>query len=507
MRKPPVLLKTLGVFVSLAALIPMGYLLVRLGAGYQVALAELARPRTLELLLNTGLLVVSVTLTALLIGFLQAWLTTRTNLGFAALFAILATLPLAIPSYVMAFSFISTFPWFSGFWASWLVMSLATSPYVFLAVSAALIRTDASSEEVARTLGLSKWQVLLRVTWPQVRPAATAASLLVALYTLSEFGAVAILRFDTFTRAIYNAYRLSFDRTAAAALAVILVLITLVVIWFERRYRGDYLPNRPASQKRTRILLGKTKPLAALWLLAVAAVGVGIPLFSLLNWSIIGSSKADLGQILEALTGSVSLALIAGVVITTFALVIALWVVRYPTKLGRWVEWSVWANHALPAIVVALALIFLGANLTPWLYQTTALLVFAYLILFLPNALGAIATPIAQVPRSLEDVANSLGVKGNQSIFRVVLPMAAPGIVAGAALAALTVLKELPATLLLRPTGIDTLAVRLWNATEELAFAQAAPYALLLVILGGLPALALNTQARKALAEVGKDAS
>jgi iron(III) transport system permease protein len=203
------------------------------------------------------------------------------------------------------------------------------------------------------------------------------------------------------------------------------------------------------------------------------------------------------------LVGSASLAITAGLVITVFALAIALWVVRYPTRLGRWVEWSVWANHALPAIVVALALIFLGANLTPWLYQTTALLVFAYLILFLPNALGAIATPIAQVPRSLEDVANSLGVKGNRSIFRVVLPMAAPGIVAGAALVSLTVLKELPATLLLRPTGTDTLAVRLWMATEELAFAQAAPYALLLVLLGGLPALALNTQARKALSEVG----
>jgi iron(III) transport system permease protein len=249
--------------------------------------------------------------------------------------------------------------------------------------------------------------------------------------------------------------------------------------------------------------MGKSKPFAALGLLAIATAGVGIPLYSLANWSIIGSSSADLDQILEALVGSASLAITAGLVITVFALAIALWVVRYPTRLGRWVEWSVWANHALPAIVVALALIFLGANLTPWLYQTTALLVFAYLILFLPNALGAIATPIAQVPRSLEDVANSLGVKGNRSIFRVVLPMAAPGIVAGAALVSLTVLKELPATLLLRPTGTDTLAVRLWMATEELAFAQAAPYALLLVLLGGLPALALNTQARKALSEVG----
>ena len=502
MRKPPRILIALGIAAAIAAVIPIGYLLFRLGAGADRALVELVRPRTLELLFNTTLLVVSVTLTALVIGFLQAWLTTRTNLGFGALFAVLATLPLAIPSYVMAFSFTATFPGVSGFWPSWLVMSLATSPYVFLAVSAALVRTDSSSEEVARTLGLSKWQVLRRVTWPQVRPAATASSLLVALYTLSEFGAIAILRFDTFTRAIYNAYRLSFDRTAAAALAVVLVMITLLVIWFERRYRGDYLSVSASSQKRVRISLGKARPFAMLSLVAIAMLGAGVPLYSLVNWSIIGSSTADLAQILEALWGSVSLAVMAGASITVFALAIALWVVRYKTKLGAFVELSVWANHALPAIVVALALIFVGANLVPWVYQTTALLLFSYLILFLPNALSTMATPIAQVPRSLEDVANSLGVKGNRSIFKVVLPIAAPGILAGAALVALTVLKELPATLLLRPTGTETLAVRLWSSTEELAFAQAAPYALLLVVLGGLPALALNRQARKALSEV-----
>jgi iron(III) transport system permease protein len=502
MRKPPRILIALGIAAAIAAIIPIGYLLFRLGAGADKALLELVRPRTLELLFNTTLLVVSVTFTALVIGFLQAWLTTRTNLGFGALFAVLATLPLAIPSYVMAFSFTATFPGVFGFLPSWLVMSLATSPYVFLAVSAALVRTDSSSEEVARTLGLSKWQVLRRVTWPQVRPAATASSLLVALYTLSEFGAIAILRFDTFTRAIYNAYRLSFDRTAAAALAVVLVMITLLVIWFERRYRGDYLSVSAASQKRVRISLGKARPLAIVSLVALAILGAGVPLYSLVNWSIFGSSTADLAQILEALWGSVSLAVMAGASITVFALAIALWVVRYKTKLGTFVELSVWANHALPAIVVALALIFVSANLVPWVYQTTALLLFAYLILFLPNALSAMATPIAQVPRSLEDVANSLGVKGNRSIFKVVLPIAAPGILAGAALVALTVLKELPATLLLRPTGTETLAVRLWSSTEELAFAQAAPYALLLVVLGGLPALALNRQARKALSEV-----
>lgn len=502
MRKPPVLVVVLGVFASLAALLPLGYLLLRVGQGFDKAVDELSRPRTLELLGNTIVLVISVTFTALVIGFLQAWLVTRTNLKAAGSFAVLATLPLAIPSYVMAFAFTATFSGFSGFFAAWLVLSLATSPYVFIAVSAALVRTDVAAEEVARSLGLSKLQVLLRVTWPQVRPAATASSLLVALYTLSEFGAISILRFDTFTRAIYNAYRLSFDRTSAAALALVLIALTLIVIWFERRYRGDYLPQRTAMQKPSRISLGKTQPLAVIALTSAAMIGVGIPLYSLLNWSIIGSSTADLGEIAEALLGSTLVAFGSGFLVSLVALAVVIWVVRFPSRFSRGIEFSIWATHALPAIVVALALVFVGANLLPGIYQTVWMLIFAYLILFLPNALSAISTPIAQVPKTLEQVANSLGVKGNRTLYKVVLPMATPGIIAGAALVSLTVLKELPATLLLRPTELHTLAIRLWSATEELQFAQAAPYALLLVVLAGIPALALNSQARKAVAQV-----
>lgn len=502
MRKPPVLIVVLGVFAALAALIPLGYLLLRLGQGAEKAIAELIRPRTLELLLNTVLLVGSVTLTALVIGFCQAWLVTRTNLRFPGFFAVLATLPLAIPSYVLAFAFTATFPNFSGFYAAWLVLSLATSPYVFIAVSAALVRTDVAAEEVARSLGLGKLAVLVRVTWPQVSAAATASSLLVALYTLSEFGAISILRFDTFTRAIYNAYRLSFDRTSAAALALVLILLTLIVIWFERRYRGAYQIQSTAMQRGKRIELGSLGPISTLGLVALAVLGVGVPMFALVSWSILGSSSADPGEILEALVGSAAVAFGSGFVIALIALAVALWVVRFPSRFARTIEFSIWATHALPAIVVALALVFVGANLLPGVYQTVWLLVFAYLILFLPNALSAIATPIAQVPYSLEQVASSLGVKGNKTITKVVLPMATPGIVAGAALVSLTVLKELPATLLLRPTELQTLAMRLWSATEELAFAQAAPYALLLVILAGIPALALNASARKAVSEV-----
>ena len=318
MRKAPALVVVLGVFAALVTTVPIGYLAVRLIQGWQAALAEILRFRTLELLGNTGLLVLAVTASALVIGFSQAWLTTKTNVVFAAGFAVSAALPLAIPSYVMALSYISIFNGLSGFFAAWLVLTLATSPLVFLAVTAALARLDSSSEEVARTLGFGKLQVLFKVTWPQVRTAATASGLLVALYVLGEFGAIALLRYDTFTRAIHNAYRGSFDRTSAAALAVVLLLITLLVIWFERKYRGVYVASKKQLGKKLRVELGIWRLPAALWLGLIAIFSTALPISSLVIWSVQGSSNLDLGVLLNALWGSVQLAGLAGIGIGIF---------------------------------------------------------------------------------------------------------------------------------------------------------------------------------------------
>ena len=502
MQRPPVVVVALGVFAALAALLPILYLLLRLTEGLEAALAELARPRTLELVWNTLRLAVSVSLTALVLGSLQAWVVVRSDVRAPGVFATLATLPLAIPSYVLALGYLSIFPSLQGFWASWFVMSIATSPYVFLAVSAALIRTSVTNEEVARSLGLGRWQTMLRVTWPQVRPAAIASLMLVALYSLSEFGAIALLRFDTFTRAIYNAYRGSFDRSAAASLALVLVLIALLVIWFERHYRSQQLSASVAVGRRVKVRLDGSRPFVELTLVLLAVISVGAPAAALVGWSLEGSSNVDLSDLLSALGSSLLVATLAGLVIGVFALAIAMWNLRFSSKLSSLVDSSAWVAHALPGIVVALSLVYFGANYLQPLYQTIWLLVFAYLILFLPNALGPIGTPIAQVPRSIEQVAQSLGLSRNAALIKVVLPIASPGVVAGVALAALTVLKELPATLLLKPNGVDTLASRLWQATENLSYAQAAPYALLLIIIAGVPALMLNAQARKLISEV-----
>ena len=479
---------------------PLVYLYVRLAEfGVEKVLAQVFRGRSFELLANSLLLTIAVASSALLIGSFQAWLTVRTSVRGRAALAISSALPLAMPSYVSAYAFSAASSDFKGFFAAWLVLTIGTAPYVYLAVSAALIRADSGTEEVARSLGYSRWLVFKNVTWPTIRPSAIGGAMLAALYTLSDFGAVSILNFDTFTRAIYNAYRSSFDRSAAASLAAILVLITLVLLLVEPRLRGRLTPTDSRVRKNTMISLGKFGPLAALLAGAWSFVALVIPGSSLIGWNLVGLSEVDLGEVVRALTNSLGYSIAGGLITAVFGLAISVLVVRHPSKFSGGLEKTIWLTHAVPGIVVALSLVFISNRLVPWLYQTSALVLIAYLILFLPNAVAAMKTPVSQVPKSMDEVAASLGSSRFENLRRVLIPIAGPGILTGAALVALSILKELPATLMLRETGIETLATRLWNETSVSAFSAAAPYALILVLVAGIPAWLLNRQVRMSI--------
>ena len=490
----------MAVLTVLLSLIPFGYLLVRVfGAGFDsfVELAE--KTRTLELLANSLLLALAVSASAMLIGTLQAWIAVRSNLPGRKVFAVLAALPLAIPSYVAAYSWVAVIPGFSGFFAAWLLLTVGTAPLVYLSVSAALARFDSATEEVASSLGAGKFAVLRKVTWPNIKGATLSGGLLSALYVLSDFGAVSIVRYDTFTRAIYNAYRASFDRNLAATLALILVAVTVLVLVLESRSRGKKPIGTVIANRLNRIDLRVWKlPLVAL-LTGIASVGLVVPLASLTRWSIVGLPDTDWQEVSEALFSSIYLSVSGGMLTALLAVAIALVVVRFKTRLGFVLERSVWLTHATPGIVVALSLVYFSNQVAPWIYQTLVLVLIAYVALFLPNALSAISIPLSQSPRSLDEVSASLGLTKLQTLRRVVLPIAGPGIFAATTLVILTVLKELPATLLLRPTGVETLATRLWTETGVAAFSTAAPYALLLVLLAGIPAWLLNRAIRKDL--------
>ncbi len=491
------MLAVVAVFISLA---PVSYLLVRLtDFGFDKFLANVLRPRSFELLGNSLLLAICVSVSAVIIGSLQAWLSVRTTVKGRSLFAILAALPLAMPSYVTAYTFTALFPGFKGFAASWLVLTIGTAPYVYLAVSATLLRTDAATEEVARSLGAGKWNVFRRVTWPAVRPAAVSGAMLSALYALSDFGAVSILSFDTFTRAIYSAYRSSFDRSGAASLAVILVVITIALLVLEPTLRGKNLQTDGRTRRTLLMQLGKLEWLALAFLAAWTIISLVLPAFSLFRATQLGLSEVNFGEITRALVNSLSYALAGGLIAVVFGVAISLLTVRFRSKLSIAFDRTIWITHAVPGIVVALSLVFLSNRILPQIYQTSALVLIAYLILFLPNAIAAMQTPISQVPRSLDEIAASLGASRIATIKRVLIPIAGPGILAGAALVSLSVLKELPATLLLRETGVETLATRLWNETSVSAYAAAAPYALLLVVVAGIPAWLLNRQVRQSV--------
>ena len=475
------------------------------GAGWSRVGEQVWSARTWELLGNSLALVFAVTLTAVAVGSTQAFFVVKTDLRFRQMFAMLAVFPLAIPSYVAAYTWLAAFPGFQGFGAAWLVLSMGTAPYVFLAVSAALLLVDSSLEEVARSLGRGQWGVVRSVVWPAARPAAVGAALVVALYTLSDFGAVSLLRFDTFTRGIFNAYRSSFDRTSAAVLGLIVVVASVSLVLLQRRL-APTVNSTAKSRRRTPLRLESGRAAAYAVLLAIAAVGVGVPLSSLVRWSALGVAEADWAAIGRALLNTGLLALSSAAVASVVALGVALVVYRYQPRWAAAVDWAVWIGHALPGVVVALAFVFVSNSLLPGLYQTSLLVVIAYTALFTPNAVAALSTPIRQLPTALDDVARTLGARPLGVLGRVLLPALRPALVTSASLLALTVIKELPATLLLRPTGIETLATRLWTQTSISAFSSAAPYALLLVLLAGVPALLLNQQVRRNFAPAADSA-
>lgn len=487
-------------FGVLLTLLPLLYLALRIAQSDGERIARvLGSGRTWELGLNSLVLVVAVTATATLVGGAQALLVARTDLPGRSLVAVLAVLPLAVPSYVAASSWVALFPGFSGLGAAWLVLSFAGSPYAFLALTAALLQTNSSLEEVARSLGRRPLAVIRQVIWPGVRPAAAGSALLIALYTLSDFGAVSILRYDTFTRAIFTAYRASFDRTTAAVLAGIVVIATVLLAIGQQR-AADANPSGNRVRRRGRLELGAS---GRWWLagsLAWAAVGIGLPVASMVRWTAVGASTADAGEIWRALLNTFGFAFAGGLAALLPAYALALLATRYRSRSGRPLLYLMWVGHALPGIVVALSLVFLSNAWLPGIYQTSLLVVVAYVVLFLPNAVATLRGPLGQIPAEAEGVARSLGQSPAAVFRRVTLPLSRPALVGAYALVALTIVKELPATLLLRPTGIETLATRLWSATSVNAFAAAAPYALLLIVLAGLPALMLNREIKAGLA-------
>ncbi len=499
-------------------LLPLAYLLLRASAAPPAAWQQLFQPRTLAIMLNSAALTIAVTAASIGLAVPLAWLLARTDLPGRRVWTVLLILPLAVPSYVAAFSLLAMFgprgilqgwlaplgverlPEIYGLPGAWLTLTLFTYPYVLLTVRAGWRRLDASLEEAGRSLGHGPWGVFRRVTLPHLRPSIAAGGLLVALYTLSDFGAVSLLRANVFTQAIYTQYRSSFDRSYAALLSLVLVAATLTILWAEQRARGRARTSRAhgsSSRPLKLIRLGRWRWPALALLLGVTLLTLVIPVGVMLDWLALGLERGETWPGLgRAAANSLTVAGLAAIVTVLAGWPVAVLAARWRTPLARGLERASYIGFGLPGVVVGLSLVYFGANYAPWLYQTLALLIFAYAVRFLPEAMGATRSSLVQISPRLEEAARGLGFSSVQTWLRVTLPLARPGVLAGAALAFLTVIKELPLTLMLAPTGFATLATQVWSATAEAFYARAALPALLLLAVSSLSVTIILAQDR-----------
>jgi iron(III) transport system permease protein len=505
--------------VALFVAVPLVYIFIRaLGANPEDWL-RLLQTRIWRLMGNTLTLAAAVTSGTLVIGVGMAWLTERTDLPGRKTWRWMLALPLTIPAYIGAilhlallrprggiipqwlesvFGFPIPTPSPLGFWGAAFVLTMFMFPYVYLLSGAAFRSQHAALEEAARALGRTPWQTFWQVTLPALRPGLLAGALLVTLDILAEYGTVALLRYETFSSAIFNQLYARYDRSAASILSGVLVSLAMLVLWTEIKLQGQARFTQMEGNWRPAPLvpLGRWK-LPALWLvLTVVSISLLVPLLVLLAWSTQAAlDPQTMAQVFR--TGSQGFthfawnslwtSTLAALLAVTLSLPVARLSVRYPSRLTRFIARLCQVGYAIPGVVIALSLVLLINRMIPILYATPFLVVIAYVLRHMPQAVRASESALEQVSISLEEASHTLGRTSLQTLFQVTLPLITPGLLGGGALVFLTSLKELPATLLLRPAGFDTLAVRVWMWASDGFYIQAAPAALLLVLVSALP--------------------
>ncbi|MFQ5571085.1 MAG: ABC transporter permease [Rhodothermales bacterium] len=486
----PALLVTAGV------LVPLIYLLTR---GFQAESAELTsllfRMRNLRLFANTAALAGGVLVVSSLLAFPLAWLTTRTDLRATRFFTLLGVLPLAVPGYVMAYVLLATtggygtlarlfdlgVPRLSGYGGSLIALSLYTFPYLFLNLRSALIGLDPALEESAQSLGYTPFQVFLRVTLPQLRPAFYAGALLIGLHVLGDFGVVSLMRFETFSYALYLQYNASYDRIYAAWLALMLLAMTGGMLFLEARLLRGLLFHRTgagAKRKAAPVTLGAWRFPAYGFVVVLSIVAIVLPVLTVAYWIGPGDGHEGWIDLGKALWSSVLASAPAAGLAVALALPLAYLGVRRPSPASRAMERVAYLGYATPPLAFALALIFFTLQALPGLYQTLLLLVFAYALHFLAEAIGPVRSALYQAPPRLEEVARSLGRSPLRAFFEATFPLLRRGLLVSLAFVFLSAMKELPLTFLLSPIGFETLALNVWGYTNEALFGAAAPYAL-----------------------------
>ena len=474
---------------------PLIYLIIRATekSGAEIV-SLLFRQKTIEVLgLTLALLGIVVTINILLGTTLAAGLH-YVHIPYPRLLLVSTILPLAIPSYVFTYTWIALIPSLQGFWAAAFILILSTMPYMLLAVSISFARIDSGLIEVARSLGLSKISIFVRVILPQVRRSISAGALLSGLYVLSDFGAVSLLNVETLTVSIQNLFKSSYDRSAAAIVGLLLFLAATIFVSFESVLKGREFESKGAEGFQHRIRRVRNSPLSVLTTMVLTiyiALAVIFPFYVLISRYLQNPSAVEFYDLLTAALSTISVSALGAFIAFVLSLPLAFLATQGTSIFASISEKVTLMAHALPGVVVGLALVSFGSRLGP-LYQSIFLLAFAYAVLFLAKSVAASSAALNLVSPQLKDVAATLGKRKSTVTLQVVFPIAFPSLALGVLLVFLTAMKELPATLMLRPTGVDTLATEIWSFAAISRFNEAAPYALFLVLIAAIPTFILT---------------
>jgi iron(III) transport system permease protein len=487
--------------------------------------AHLWRTQLVELVVNTLLLVAGVGAGTLVLGTALAWLVVAHRFPGRRFFEWALILPLAIPAYVIGFAFLGLLdftgpvqtslrtlgvrgvvPELRSYWGVVTMMTLVFYPYVYLLGRAAFREQGAATLETARSLGISRLRAFRDVTLPMARPSLAAGTALAMMEALADFGTVATFGYRTLTEAIYRVWYGMFDRIAATQLASLLMFLALALLLMERSLRGR--ARFTQSQRRgpgvaPLPLTGWRRWTATAVCALVLAFAFGIPVGQLVAWALGSKEGAPRSSFAVLLGDTVTVAVLAAALACGLAVVLA-----YARRLQR--SPGVLAatrfaamGYALPGSVIAVGVLLPLAQLDRFLARAADVafghplglvltgslvgLVFAYVVRFLAVSFQTVEASLGKIPGSLDDAARSLGAGVTGTLRRVHVPLLRGGLLTALVLVFVETMKEMPATLLLRPLGFDTLAVEIWERTSESLWAEAAVPALALVAAGLLP--------------------
>jgi iron(III) transport system permease protein len=473
---------------------------------------------------------------SVMLGVGSAWLVTHLDFPLRRTFEWALVLPLAMPAYVMAYTYADVLQfagplqtglrelmgWKRGdYWfpdvrsvgGAVLMLSCVLYPYVYLIVRIAFLERGAALLDAGRALGLTPWQSFLRVSLPMARPAIAAGAALALMETLADYGTVSYFGVQTFTTGIYHAWFSLGDRTAAAQLSTALLVFVLTVLALERISRGR---ARFATTGAMRVppagirLSGLPAALAVIGCAIPFALGFVVPCAILLRLAL-ASGDAEFGaRFVELARNSFVLALLTAAVACVLALFLAYARRIDPRPATRTAHWLAGMGYAIPGSVIAVGLLIPLARLdnavAQWLRATTgwqvgllftgtlAALVYACVVRFMATALQTVDSALARVTPHMDDAARSLGLAPAQTLARVHVPLLRRGLLTAALLVFIDVMKELPATLVMRPFNFDTLATQVYRLASDERLAEAATASIAIVVVGLLPLVLLSRQ-------------